>query len=140
MIGFWRALFAFLFLPLYIGGSSRASTATTTNYTTSDDRVAAAEGAIVTRLDGSDVAGGTVLKFTGSGNTVTTADPGVVKAALDFAAKADAAAGITMENILSRQSDAMMVANAQGKGIFSERSIFLLLGAGVLALFVLKKG
>lgn len=139
MMGFWRALLGFLFLPLYFGGSSSSASTTQTTYNTRDERIAASEGATVTRLENAQV-GGTAVKLSGNANTVTTADPEIVRAALQFAANADAAAGITMENILSRQSDAMLVANAQGKGLFSERTMMLFIAAGAVLMIFAARG
>lgn len=135
-MNFWKTIFAFCFLPLYFGGSSKSSNATTTNYTTYDDRVAAAEGAVVIR--DSDIAD-QLVKVSGSNNSITTADPAIVRASLDFARNANAAAGITLENVLSRQNDAVAVLNAQQKGIFSERTLLLLVVAGAGLLFVMRK-
>lgn len=129
-MNFWKAIFAFVFLPLCIGGSSKSSTATTTTYTTSDDRVAAAEGAIVLR--DSDVAGGDVLKVSGSGNNITTADPQIVQAAFNYARERDAMAGESLDRVLKAGAETI----AQASGKFSERTIIILAAAGAAVLFM----
>lgn len=135
MIAFWKTLLAFLFLPLYIGGSSRSSTATTTNYSTVDDRIAAGEGALVLR--DSEVAGGQLLKVAGNNNNITSADPQVVKEAFAYARSRDALAGESLEKILGKSGE--IVAAQAGK--FSERTIIILAAAaGVVLLMVMRKG
>lgn len=133
---FWKTVFAFVCLPLYFGGSSKSSTATTTNYTTTDDRIAAAEGAVVTQLRlgaNSDVAG-VVAK--GNNNTITTADPQIVKEAFAYARERDALAGESLQRVLSSASEVV----SQQAGKFSERTIIILAAAGIALLYFMRRG
>jgi hypothetical protein len=147
---FWAQLFAFVFLPLYFGGSSSSASSTQTTYNTRDERIAAAEGAIVTRteLDRSDVAGGSLIKFTGNNNVIESTDRAVVQAAFEYAKNRDALAGETLGNVLKSTSalytmanDAFQISQSAPQGQFTERTI-LLIGAGVAVIalvFVMRK-
>lgn len=135
----WAVVAPWSWATLWFGGGSSSSSSTSTSYSTTDNRIAAAEGANVVRAGG-DLLTGPSVKVEGSGNTIETVSDNVVAAAFDYARTRDALAGETLDNVLgatrdiyARASSALEAASAVPRGQLTERTLVVVI-VGALGL------
>lgn len=141
MMEFWRALFAFFFLPLYIGGSSSSSSQT--KYQTTDNRVAGgADGSVAVGAGGAGV-GSTANSITTSGNvTITDTNGASFARLLDSLDRADALQGQALAGLMHSADGIVGLvqsqASANGSGL-DNKTIALLVAVGVVGVVALVK-
>lgn len=133
---FWAVVAPWEWCLLYVGGRSSSSTATTSTVQTTDNRIAAGEGATVLRAGG-DLASGDVVRQSGSGNVVEQLSDDVVRAAFEYAASRDALAGESLDRVLSAAENTVARTVAQTQGQLTERTTLLLVLAAAVGVFAL---
>lgn len=108
---FWRALFAFFFLPLCIGGSSESRSTNTTNST--DNRVAGGAANSVAVGSGGAAGGGTANNIEATGAvTINSQNAAEFSRLLDTLDKANALQGQTLNGLLHSADGITQIAAA----------------------------
>jgi hypothetical protein len=136
----WAIVAPWTWAVCWFGGRSSSSSATTTSYSTTDNRIAAAEGATVIRA-GADLVTGDKLAVQGSGNVIESLSDDVVRAAFDYASRRDALAGESLDRVLTAAEQTVTRTQAQAAGQITERTMTLLIigGGAVLAALLVRR-
>jgi hypothetical protein len=141
MMQFWRALFAFFFAPLCIGGSSESRT--TTSYNTTDSRVAGgAEGSVAVGSGGAGV-GSTSNNIQSSGAvTINSQNATEFARLLDTLDRANALQGQTLTGLLHSADGIAQIAQAaesERTNGLDTKTIALLAVIGIVGIVVVVK-